>query len=150
MLMKEPLTPATPRNSPPQTPKIVSAALPIALVAGGTCLPLTYHLNRFGSIELAVALIALIGMVAGSAIYRIVKAPRIASVLLGFTGGALLVEVVVFGNYYFTDGYGDALLGVGVALSLMEFLAIVVVGGSSAVGALIVQRRVSAGRSRYK
>lgn len=62
-----------------------------------------------------------------------------------FVAGALISEGVMFTHYYFTDGYNDPKLGVGIAVAIVEFGVLAAVGAIAMVLALLI-----AGRFRRK
>lgn len=105
--------------------------LALVTLAGVVCLPATYTLTREGSLVISVLIVALVGAIAGgmSVVLRADKtAPRNGSLALALVGGAAVSEMGAFVHYYITDGYQDPKLGVGVAVSVIEFSVIAVVG----------------------
>ena len=104
----------------------------LATLAGASCLIFTYELTRQGSFILTLVVVAIIGASAGvgSVFLKDPKTnARLSLLALAFVMGALLSEAVVFAHYYFTYGYQDPSLNVGIAVSELEFGVISVVGG---------------------
>ena len=106
----------------------------------------TYNLTRDGSILFAVAVLAVIGAAAGvvAPLLNGAKAkPHIGFLILAFVVGAMLSETVAFAHYYFTYGYQDPKLSVGVAVSAIEFGVISTVGGIAMLVAAWLNGRIT-------
>lgn len=103
----------------------------IPTLAGALCLPATYELSRRGSFPIAFAVVVLVGAAAGSVrgLSKVEGKPSGLHIALAFLVGAFVSELIFFIYYYFTHGYQDKLLTVGIIYALMEFGLIAVVGG---------------------
>ena len=106
---------------------------PFALtaLAGVLCLPATYSLSREGSIPLALLIVVLLGAAGGAAAVaqkRDENSFHPWPLLGAFVIGALLSEAVAFVRYYYSFGYQDPKLAVGVGVSVLEFFVISVIG----------------------
>jgi hypothetical protein len=117
----------------------------LAALAGAACLLATYSLTREGSIPLALIVIAFIGGACGLVAVAMNGESgnlRIGLLTLSFAiGGAMLSEVVAFTRYFFAYGYQDPKLSVGVAVSVLEFGAIALVGGIATLSAAFMAKR---------
>ena len=90
--------------------------------------------------------VAIIGASAGvaSAFLKDVKSKtRLLLLTAAFVIGASLSEAVVFAHYYFTYGYQDPSLDVGVAVSELELGAISIVGVISMLIATFATSRIT-------
>lgn len=117
----------------------------LASLAGASCLLATYDLTREGSITFALTIVVVIGAVGG--LIALVplgeNKPRILLLISAFIIGALISEVVAFTHYYITYGSQDPKLGVGVALSILEFGIIATVGGLVMFAVATVKNRIT-------
>ena len=114
--------------------------------AGALCLAATYHLTRAGDFILALVVTAIIGASAGvvSALLNGVRTKtRFLFLALAFVVGALLSEVISFAHYYFTYGYQDRKLNVGIAVSELEFGVISVIGTIAMLIAALLTSRIT-------
>ena len=115
----------------------------LATLAGASCLLATYSLTREGSIPFALMVVAIIGGASGliaAALSGVKNNLRIWLLTLSFVIGVLISEVVTFTHYYLTYGHQDPKLGVGVAVSVLEFGAIAIVGGLAMLAAALVTK----------
>jgi hypothetical protein len=117
----------------------------LASLSGASCLLATYGLTREGSITFALTIVVVIGAVGGLIALALFgeNKPRIAFLILAFIIGALVSEVVAFTHYYITYGSQDPKLGVGVAVSILEFGIISSVGGLAMLVAAAVKHRIT-------
>ncbi len=112
-------------------------------LAGASCLLATYSLTREGSIPFALMVVTIIGVTSGLiavALSGVKNNLRIGLLTLSFVIGVLISEVVTFTHYYLTYGYQDPKFGVGVAVSVLEFGAIAIVGGLAMLAAALVTK----------
>lgn len=118
-----------------------------SILAGASCLLATYSQTREGSIPLALMFVVMIGCACGLIAVTLKGDKRnlhIGLITLSFVIGALISEIVVFTHYYFTYGYRDPKLGVGEAVSVLEFCVIAIVGGLATFStAFMVKRRIT-------
>ena len=121
--------------------------LALTLLTGALCLPATYILTREGSILVVILILLFIGAMAGAATVTTRgphSAPRVVLLLLAFVTGAAVSEVIDFAHYYATYGHQDPKLGAGIAISVIEFAVISVVGCVALlVSAYITQRHIT-------
>lgn len=106
----------------------------------------TYDITRNGNFVIMFAVVAFIGACAGavSAILKDVKSKtRLFILAFAFVVGASLSEAVVFAHYYFTYGYQDPSLKVGIAVSELELGVISVVGVISLLIATLTTSRMT-------
>ena len=119
----------------------------VATLAGASCLLATYSLTREESIPLALIVVAIIGGACGLiavALSGDKSNLHIGLLTLSFAIGALISEVVAFTHYYFTYGHQDPKLGVGEAVSILEFGAIAIIGGlATFLAAFLAKRRIT-------
>jgi len=114
-----------------------------ATLAGASCLLATYSLTREGSILFALMVVAIIGVACGLiavALSGVKSNLRIGLLTSSFVIGVLISEVVAFMYYYLTYGYQDPKLGAGVAVSVLEFGTIAIVGGLTMLAAALVAK----------
>jgi hypothetical protein len=116
-------------------------------VAGASCLPATYDLNRTDKYLAAFWVIALVGALGGTipvVLSRRESRPRLLHLVLAFVAGALASEFCVFAWYFITLGYRDVYLPLGVLGAALELGGIAAVGSTAlCVGAsvgLLVRR----------
>jgi hypothetical protein len=118
----------------------------LAALAGASCLLATYSQIREGSIVLALMVVAIIGAVSGL-IAMVLSGQRsnlrVLLLISAFTVGALVSEAVTFVHYYLTYGFQDPKFSAGVAVSIMEFGVISVVGGFAMLTGLMIKRRIT-------
>ena len=118
-----------------------------ATLSGASCLLATYSLTREGSIPFALLVVAIIGLACGLitvALSDVRSNLRIGLITSSFVFGVLISEVVAFTHYYLTYGYQDLKLGVGVAVSVLEFGTIAIVGGLTMLAAaLLAKNRIT-------
>ncbi len=93
-----------------------------------------------------MVVIAIIGASAGvvSALLNGVKTKTsLLLLVVAFVTGALFSEVISFVYYYFTYGYQDRKLNVGIAVSELEFGVISVIGTIAMLIAALVTSRIT-------
>jgi hypothetical protein len=115
----------------------------LATLAGASCLLATYSLTRAGSIPFALMVVATIGVACGVTAVALSGEKsnlRIGLLTSSFVIGALVSEVVAFTHYYLSYGYQDPKLGAGVAVSILEFGTIAIVGGLTMLAAALVAK----------
>ena len=115
-----------------------------ATLAGAACLLATYSLTREGSIPIALIVIVFIGGACGLVAVAMKGGKSNLSIgllTLSFAIGAAISEAVAFAHYYFTYGSQDPKLSVGVAVSVLEFGVIAIVGGLATLSAAFVAKR---------
>ena len=106
----------------------------------------TYGITRNGNFVIMFVVVAIIGACAGvvAALFKDVKSKtRLFILVSAFVVGASLSEGVVFAHYYFTYGYQDPSLNVGIAVSELEFGVISVVGVISLLIATLATSRIT-------
>jgi hypothetical protein len=116
----------------------------VALLAGLACLPATYVLTREGEVLVSLLVVAAIGATSAVVVWALFPAgtrPRLLPMLSVFVVGALISEGAMFTHYYFTDGYNDPKLGVGIAVAIVEFGVLAAVGAIAMVLALLIAGR---------
>lgn len=114
-----------------------------ATLAGASCLLATYSLTREGGFPFALLVVAIIGLACGLiavALSDVKSNLRIGLLTSSFVFGVLISEVVAFTHYYLTYGYQDPKLGAGVAVSVLEFGALAIVGGLTMFAAALVAK----------
>lgn len=119
-------------------------------LAGASCLLATYSLTREGSIPFALVVVAVIGIACGLiavALSGVKSNLHIGLLTSSFVIGVLISEVVAFTHYYLTYGYQDPKLGAGVAVSVLEFGTIAIVGGLTMLAAALLAKSRIALRS---
>ncbi len=117
-----------------------------AALAGVLCLPATFRLSRDGNFlgtALVVVVIAAIGGAIGVGMSRGKGKPRLVHFATAFVIGAFVSELMFFSHYYFTFGYQDQLLSVGIIMLFVEASSIALLGGFATCLAALVQRRES-------
>jgi hypothetical protein len=112
--------------------------LPPAL-AGASCLPGTFYLNRTDRYLAAFCVVALMGALGGIPV-PLSRRPRLLHLAAAFVAGAFVSEFCAFAWYFITLGYHDPELILGVVGSALELVAI------AAVGSLALCIRASVGR----
>jgi hypothetical protein len=124
----------------------------ISFLAGMLCFPATYQLTREGSVSLSVGIVVFLA-VAGTLLTKI-SAPKSTTdpwlwrAPLVFVLGALVSEAGCFAYYYIDFGYSDPKLGVGIAVTVIEFAVIGAVGGAAACLTNLAYRRITTGSRR--
>lgn len=123
----------------------------LAAVLGALVLLATFDLTRAGSISLALIVTAMFGALAGagtSFLFGGSATQRSGLLAISFVIGALFSEAVAFTRYYFSYGYQDPKLSVGVAVSLLEFGALSVVGTIAIFASVWLKNRITGASSR--
>lgn len=104
----------------------------IALViAGILCLPATYDLSRTGHLWLSAVIVAGVAAL-GVSVFLLLKGSehqfKYLFCGLSYATGALVAETAFFTHYYLTYGHQDPNLAVGIAVVVIEFITITVIG----------------------
>lgn len=126
----------------------------LLIVAGASSLLLTYNPSRGGEIVVALLIIAVIGAASGA--IAMVSGPEqkmqnLGFLVAAFVVGVLLSETAVFARYYFRYGYQDPKLPVGIAVSLIEFGVISIIGSFALiVTTFVLKRRITRRLSRRR
>lgn len=117
--------------------------LAVAALVGAVCQPLTFQMVVHGSIPMAITVIAVLGAAAGMLGMGLSgdKRPRqIGLLLAAFVTGDFVSGLVSFGHYYWTYGYDDPKLSVGIGISILYFATVAGVGGLALLIAALLQR----------
>jgi hypothetical protein len=110
-------------------------------VAGASCLPVIYDLNRLGRFLDAFWVIALMGALGGIPVVLSKRRskPRLLHLASAFVAGAFASEFCAFAWYFITFGYSDPELVLGVLGDAVEL------GGIASVGSTALCIRASVG-----
>ncbi|GAB4125223.1 MAG: hypothetical protein Tsb0027_24110 [Wenzhouxiangellaceae bacterium] len=118
---------------------------PVVALIGTLCLPATYSFTRDGHIVLTGIIVVALGCIAGLIVQFYMKNGfHPGRLIMAFTAGIMVSELIAFGYYFLNYGYQDSKLYVGMSIATIEFLVISIVGSVALLAAVRITQNLSA------
>ena len=104
-------------------------------VAGALSRLAIYNTSREGQFAISLVMVVFLGTLGGGiarlASNKVAGEPNGLHVVIAFVVGAFISESIGFVVYYIGFGHKDVMIGVSVAVALLEFSLISIIGGLS-------------------